>query len=99
MAMAIFSPLYQGMQWRQWDLIPARIHSFPLSHLQQKFKTNERHEFCQGLSIEDTWCILKKMRQRVCEREWKEFKEDMSKIPLHLLRYLNIHDDKIVTKI
>ena len=68
-----------------------------MSHLQQKFKTNERHEFCQGLSIEDTWCILKKMRLRVCEREWKEFKEDMSKIPLYLLRYLKIHDDGNMT--
>ena len=35
-----------------------------------------------------------KIRLQVCERE-----EDMSKIPLYLLRYLKIHDDEIVTKI
>ena len=40
-----------------------------------------------------------KIRLRVCEREWKKFKEDMSKIPLYLLRHLKIHDDEIVTKI
>ena len=39
------------------------------------------------------------IRLQVCEREWKEFKEDMSKIPLYLLRYLKIHDDKIVMEI
>ena len=33
----------------------------------------------------------------VCEREWKEFKQDMSKIPLYLLRYLKIHDDENMT--
>ena len=38
-----------------------------------------------------------KMRLRVCECEWKEFKEDMSKIPLYLLRYLKIHDDENMT--
>jgi len=31
------------------------------------------------------------------ENEWKEFKEDMSKIPLYLRRYLKIHDDEVVT--
>jgi len=40
-----------------------------------------------------------KIRLLVCKREWKEFKEDMSKIPLYLLRYLKIHDGEIVTKI
>jgi len=38
-----------------------------------------------------------KIRLRVSEREWKEFKEDMSKIPLYLRRYLKIHDDEVVT--
>ena len=38
-----------------------------------------------------------KMRPRVCEREWKEFKEVMSKIPFYLLRYLKIHDDESMT--
>jgi len=66
-------------------------------------KTNERDEFYQGLSMEDDHlgggylAYPGKMRLRVCEREWKKFKEDMSKIPLYLLRYLKIHDDENMT--
>ena len=66
-------------------------------------KTNERVVFNEILSMEDDRLgggylrHPEKMRLQVCEREWKEFKEDMSKIPLYLLRYLK--DDEIVTKI
>jgi len=66
-------------------------------------KTNERDKFCQVLSMDHIGggylAYPEKIRLRVCEREWKEFKEDMSKIPLYLLRYLKIHDDEIVMKI
>ena len=85
------------MDLRNWPNRPEPVPSSASS------KTNERDQFCQGLSKDHLGGGYlrhpEKMRLRVCDREWKEFKEDMSKIPLYLLRYLKIHDDEVTLRL
>ena len=37
------------------------------------------------------------MTLRNCEREWKEFRHDLSRIPLYLRKYIENHDDEDTT--